>query len=181
MSAPSRRHARTIALTIGAALGLTAVFIVGLPYLIFNATRDISWLQLPLGPLRWLGLPLVAGGSYLYVISLAQLLRRETSALPVLTPSALDTSGWYGRSRNPLLLGVVAVQLGTALAAASLALLAYALAYWAWLHVFVTRREERDLRRAFGDAYDRYAAEVPRWIGIRRRPGTDRGRGPRDA
>jgi len=40
---------------------------------------------------------------------------------------------------------IVAIQLGTALVAASLALLAYALLYWLWLHFFVTRREEPDL------------------------------------
>jgi protein-S-isoprenylcysteine O-methyltransferase Ste14 len=93
-----------------------------------------------------------------------KLLQRDTSALPGVAPTALDTSGWYGRTRNPLLLGVVAIQLGTALVAASLALLAYALLYWLWLHAFVTRREEPDMKRAFGDAYTRYAAAVPRWI-----------------
>ena len=178
MPAPPPQRARTIALTIAAAVGLTAVFIVGLPWLIFNATSHITWVALPIGPLRWLGLPLAACGLYVYVVSLAQLLHRQTSALPGLAPSALDTAGWYGRSRNPLLLGVVAVQLGTALVAASLALLAYALAYWAWLHVFVTQREERDMQQAFGDAYDRYAAEVPRWIGFRR---VRRHHPPRDA
>ena len=114
--------------------------------------------------MRWLGIPLVAFGLYLYVWSLVKLLQRDTSALPGVAPTALDTSGWYGRTRNPLLLGVVAIQLGTALVASSLALLVYALLYWLWLHTFVTRREEPDLERAFGDAYTRYAAAVPRWI-----------------
>ena len=159
-----RGRARTVALTIGAALALHAVFVVGLPWLILSTTSGCSWLALPIGPLRWLGVPLAAFGLYLYVWSLVQLLRRDTSALPGLAPTALDTSGWYGRTRNPLLLGVVAVQCGTALAAASLVLLAYALAYWSWLHLFVTRREEPDMERAFGDAYARYASEVPRWI-----------------
>ena len=161
--APSSR-ARAVAVTIGTAAMLYAVFIVGLPWLILSMTRGVPSLALPIGPLRWLGIPLVAFGLYLYVWSLVKLLQRDTSALPGVAPTALDTSGWYGRTRNPLLLGVVAIQLGTALVASSLALLVYALLYWLWLHTFVTRREEPDLERAFGDAYTRYAAAVPRWI-----------------
>src|SRR6185295_7758613 len=79
--APSHR-ARAVAVTIGAALMLYAVFIVGLPWLILSMTRGVPSLALPIGPLRWLGLPLVAFGLYLYVWSLVKLLQRDTSALP---------------------------------------------------------------------------------------------------
>ena len=44
------------------------------------------------------------------------------------------------------------------------ALLGYALAYWAWLAAFVVVKEEPDLRRAFGAAFDAYCREVPCWI-----------------
>jgi protein-S-isoprenylcysteine O-methyltransferase Ste14 len=162
------RRLRTIALTIGAALALYAVFIVGIPWLILSAAHDIAWLRVPIGPLRWPGVLLIAFGLYLYVWSLVRLLQRDTSALPGLQPTALDTSGWYGRVRHPLLLGVIAIMFGEATVTASLALLAYAAAYWLWLHIFVTRREEPDLRRVFGDGYTRYAAEVPRWLPRRR-------------
>ena len=150
--------------TIAVALGLYAVFIVGLPWLILTSTRDVSWLWLPLGPLRWLGLIAIAFGLYLYVWALVHLLQRETSAIPGVRPTVLDTSGWYARVRHPLLAGVVAILLGEAVAAQSLALLGYALAYWAWLHLYVTSREEPQLREAFGQAYADYAAQVPRWI-----------------
>ena len=84
----------------------------------------------------------------------------------------LVTHGWYGRTRHPLLLGVVAILFGEAVFFSSLALLGYALAYWLWLTLFVALREEPDLRRTFGSSYDAYCREVPRWLpGIRRRIG----------
>ena len=150
--------------TVAVALTLAAVVLVGLPWLIARWTREVGWLQMPIGGMRWLGVAAVGFGIYLYVWSLIRLLRRGTSALPGEPPTALETSGWYGRVRHPLLLGVVAILLGEAIAAASLAVLAFALAYWSFLHVFVTLKEEPDLKRAFGDRYLAYAAAVPRWI-----------------
>ena len=70
--APSSR-ARAVAVTIGAATMLYAVFIVGLPWLILSMSRGVPSLALPIGPLRWLGLPLVAFGLYLYGWSLVKL------------------------------------------------------------------------------------------------------------
>jgi len=158
--------------TVAVALTLAAVFVISLPWLILSATRDLGWLHMPIGGLRWLGVLAIGLGVYLYVWSLVSLLRRGTSALPGQPPTALATSGWYGRVRHPLLLGVVLILLGEAIATASLALLAFALAYWAWLHVFVRLKEEPDLQRVFGDQYRAYAAEVPRWI-PRARPWRD--------
>jgi protein-S-isoprenylcysteine O-methyltransferase Ste14 len=141
---------------------LHGLFTITVPWLLLR--HSTAWPALPLGPLRWVGGALVAFGAYLYVWSVAYLLKRQTSAIPGERPARLQVSGWYGRVRHPLLLGVVAILLGEAIWFASLALLAYALSYWLWLHVFVTVREERDLREAFGDAYASYAREVPRWL-----------------
>ena len=150
--------------TIAIAVALHGVFTVSLPWLILTATSDSSWAWLPLGPLRWLGPALIAFGVYLYVWSVARLISRQTSALPGQAPTALECDGWYARVRHPLLLGVILILLGEAIAFASLALLAYALLYWLWLHVFVTRREEPELVAAFGQAYREYCQRVPRWI-----------------
>ena len=153
-----------LARTIGVASVLWGIFMIGVPWLVLTSTRDLSWLWLPLGSTRWIGLLAIAFGVYLYVWSVAHLLRRQTSAIPGGRPTALETGGWYARVRHPLLLGVVAILIGEAVTTRSLALLGYALAYWLWLHVFVTWREEPQLRATFGEAYSRYAARVPRWI-----------------
>jgi len=148
--------------TILVALVLSAVFLVTVPWLIVRSTQAV--LAANLLPVRIAGASLTAFGVYLYVWSVRRLLLRRTSAIPGVAPAQLETSGWYGRVRHPLLLGVVAVLLGEAALFASLPLLAYALAYWLWLHLFVTRKEEPDLIAAFGDDYRRYRRHVWRFL-----------------
>lgn len=150
--------------TVLAAALLHSAFTVGLPIAILRWTGDSPLLATGIGPLRWLGAALIAFGAYLYLSCAGHLLRSETSAIPATKPAVLVTDGWYARTRNPLLLGVVTILLGEAVLFLSLALAGYALAYWAWLTAFVVLREESDLRQAFGSGFDAYRKEVPRWI-----------------
>lgn len=149
---------------VATAIVLHGIFTVGLPALILGLTRDLAMFNPDIGPARWLGAGLAGFGVYLYVWSAAHLLRRRTSAVPGREATVLVTQGWYGRTRHPLLLGVVAILLGEAVFFSSLALLGYTLGYWLWLTVFVALKEEPDLRRTFGSSYDAYCREVPRWI-----------------
>ena len=158
-----------VAAFVATAIVLNGVFTVGLPALILGRTEGMAMLYPDIGPVRWLGGGLAAFGIHLYLWSAVHLLRRSTSATPGREATALLTHGWYGRTRHPLLLGVVAILFGEAVFFSSLALLAYALAYWLWLTAFVALREEPDLRRTFGAEYDAYCREVPRWIPILRR------------
>jgi len=150
--------------TILAAALLHGVFTVGLPVVILRWTGESPLLLAGIGPSRWLGAAPIGFGAYLYVSSAARLLRSHTSAIPGAKPAVLVTDGWYARTRNPLLLGVVAILAGEAVLFLSPALAGYALAYWAWLTAFVVLREESDLREAFGAGFDAYCQEVPRWI-----------------
>ena len=156
------------------AILLHGVFTVGLPALILGLTRGLAILNPGIGPGRWLGAGLGGFGIYLYLWSAVHLLRRRTSAVPGKEATALVTHGWYGRTRHPLLLGVVAILFGEAVFFSSLALLSYTLAYWLWLTAFVVLKEEPDLRLTFGSSYDAYCREVPRWIPRLSRP-ADRG------
>jgi protein-S-isoprenylcysteine O-methyltransferase Ste14 len=153
-----------VAKTIAVALLLHAVFTVTLPYVILRSTAEYSWASFDLGPARWSGVVLMSVGAYLYVWSLAHLLGRETSAIPGAEATNLQTDGWYGRLRHPLLLGVVLILLGEPLWFGSFPLLAYALLYWIWLHAFVALKEEPSLHARFGKAYADYCARVPRWL-----------------
>lgn len=74
------------------------------------------------------------------------------------------SEGVHGRSRNPLQLGVVVILFGESLAFESLALLVYAMLYWAWLTLYLVIVEEPALRRTLGDEYLRYCRHVPRWF-----------------
>ena len=146
------------------AVVLNTVFAVGLPLLVLRLTAGPAILNPDIGAARWLGAGLGAFGIYLYLWSAVHLLRRGTSAVPGTEATVLVTHGWYGRTRHPLLLGVVTILSGEAVFFSSLALLGYALVYWLWLTAFVALKEEPDLRRTFGADYDAYCREVPRWI-----------------
>ena len=150
--------------TVLTAALLHGVFTVGLPTVILRWTGGSPLLPAGIGPSRWLGAAAIGFGAYLYVSSAGRLLRSHTSAVPGGKPVVLVTDGWYARTRNPLLLGVVTILVGEAVLFHSPALAGYALAYWSWLTVFVVLREESDLREAFGARFDAYCQEVPRWI-----------------
>ena len=74
------------------------------------------------------------------------------------------SEGVHGWSRNPLLLGVIVILFGECLAFESLALLAYAVLYWAWLTLYLVLAEEPALRRTLGNEYTDYCRQVPRWF-----------------
>lgn len=150
--------------TICIAAALHGIFTISVPWLLIEAIGDRRWASVPLGPVRWIGLLGVAVGLYLYLWALLRLMRRQTSALPGQPPTALEIAGWYSRVRHPLLLGVVLILIGEAIAAQSVILLSYSLLYWLWLNLFVARREEPELHAAFGDAYAAYCRQVPRWL-----------------
>jgi protein-S-isoprenylcysteine O-methyltransferase Ste14 len=77
----------------------------------------------------------------------------------------LISGGLYRFSRNPTFVGQAALLAGVALAVPAVpALIATIL--FLWSASTQVRSEEATLRVAIGPDYDRYAASVPRWIGI---------------
>ena len=78
--------------------------------------------------------------------------------------SALVVRGPYRHVRNPMITGVVLVLAGEAVVAQS-APLAVWLGCVALVNaIYMPLVEEPGLRRRFGDAYDVYCANVPRWL-----------------
>ena len=84
--------------------------------------------------------------------------------------TGLVTSGLFAFSRNPTFLGIVAVVLGTFLAAPTMVTGIVLAAAWAAFSIQI-RMEEEHLERMHGPVYDRYRATVPRWIGLPHKPG----------
>jgi protein-S-isoprenylcysteine O-methyltransferase Ste14 len=79
------------------------------------------------------------------------------------SPVALVTTGPYAVSRNPMYVGWSLIHLGVGLAARS----PWVLLSWLYPFRLVHREvleEERILSREFGDAFDEYAARVPRYV-----------------
>jgi len=73
----------------------------------------------------------------------------------------LASCGPYRYTRNPLYLGSFLIGLGFAMAAASWLLGLAFLIFFLLIYAPVMRREEGELRRQFGEEYERYAGSVP--------------------
>jgi protein-S-isoprenylcysteine O-methyltransferase Ste14 len=82
-------------------------------------------------------------------------------------PRHLVVSGLYRYSRNPMYVSVVLILWGWAAGFHSRALAFYALAVMLAFHARVVLGEEPWLARTHGNAWDRYRAAVPRWLGRR--------------
>lgn len=81
-------------------------------------------------------------------------------------PRRLVITGLYRWMRNPMYVGLGVMLLGETLLLPQIwremAVLIAVL--WIAVTVMVVRKEERDLRRLFGAAYEEYCRRVPRWI-----------------
>jgi protein-S-isoprenylcysteine O-methyltransferase Ste14 len=84
---------------------------------------------------------------------------------PIDAPRVLVVKGLYRFTRNPMYVGVANVIFGQALFYGSSRVAIYGCFVVVTFHLFVLFYEEPTLRRLFGDQYDRYCTQVPRWIG----------------
>ncbi len=73
----------------------------------------------------------------------------------------LAVQGPYQWTRNPLYLGSLLMGLGFTLAGATLWLLAFFLSLFLIIYIPVMRREEQELKQAFGHDYEAYRLQVP--------------------
>ncbi len=83
---------------------------------------------------------------------------------PVLPTEHLVVTGLYRFVRNPMYVGVLSVILGQGLLLGDTQVLRYGAVVWLAFGLFVIGYEEPTLRRTFGEEYERFCANVPRWI-----------------
>lgn len=115
--------------------------------------------------LRPIGVVLIALGLIPLVESFARFaLKGLGTPAPILPTRHLVVTGFYRHVRNPMYVGVVTIILGEALLASDVHLLAYAAIAWLCMHLFVVFYEEPKLQQTFGAEYDRFRANVPRWL-----------------
>ncbi|MGH3042562.1 MAG: methyltransferase family protein [Gaiellaceae bacterium] len=126
----------------------------------------------PSRPLAIVGISLIVFGLALVAWTVALFARVSRGTLAPWDPtSRLVVSGPYRHVRNPMISGVLAILLGEAALFASVPLLLWLAAVFAANAVYFPLVEEPGLRRRFGEEYDAYRANVPRWL-PRVRPGS---------
>ncbi|MBI4905572.1 MAG: isoprenylcysteine carboxylmethyltransferase family protein [Acidobacteria bacterium] len=115
--------------------------------------------------LRAVGVVLVLCGIPVLVDSFVRFAREGLGTpAPIAPTEHLVVSGWYRYVRNPMYVAVLSLVFGQALLFGNWTLVEYGAVLWVFFHLFVTGYEERVLRRKYGAEYDRFMANVPRWI-----------------
>jgi protein-S-isoprenylcysteine O-methyltransferase Ste14 len=144
------------------AIGLLPVTVTGVvPALILWQ----SGAELAAWPLAALGVVLVALGVALLTWTVALFARVGKGTLAPWDPtSRLVVAGPYRHVRNPMISGVLAVLLGEAALFGSRPLLIWFGIVLALNAVYFPLVEEPGLRERFGEDYERYRANVPRWL-----------------
>lgn len=120
--------------------------------------RLVAW------PWTLIGLVPLAMGLAVMIRGERQFKKTGTPVQPGSDPTTLVTSGVFSRTRNPMYLGIVLVLVGVAGLLGTLSPFVSPLVIGPVLSVRFIRREEASLRSTFGDAYDEYRDEVPRWL-----------------
>jgi protein-S-isoprenylcysteine O-methyltransferase Ste14 len=156
------RHLRAVVLCPGLVTLAVPALIVWL-----TETVEVGW-ELP-GALAVLpvvlGAALIGTGLLLVVQTVALFATEGRGTLAPWDPtSRLVVRGPYRYVRNPMISGVLLVLLGEAALLGSVPLLAWFLAVFAVNAVYFPLVEEPGLRIRFGEDYDRYRDNVPRWV-----------------
>jgi protein-S-isoprenylcysteine O-methyltransferase Ste14 len=149
----------------------------GIPWALSHLGPRYGWADG--GPSDWnlLGYAPVAVGAvllaWILVFGLSQY-RNLPGRVPIdyYNPAFLMTGGPYAVSRHPMYVGELALWVGVAGLSGSPVALAGSAAMFAVMRRLAAR-EEAGLEAAFGDAYRRYKARVPRWVGWPRRAEPD--------
>jgi protein-S-isoprenylcysteine O-methyltransferase Ste14 len=145
------------------------------PPILFVLGIGVAWLigravPLPLAPDTLRPVSLLAG--YVAIVfasatitwALVTFRLADTGIYPNQPATSIVARGPYRFSRNPMYVGLTALNLGVALVANSLWMVA-AIPVVLWLlTVLVIRREEAYLSSAFGETYAEYRRSVRRWL-----------------
>ena len=96
--------------------------------------------------------------------SIKQFFVQKTTIIPFHQSTALITSGPFRWSRNPIYLSMVLLLTGMAFFLGSLTPLLVPPLFAVLIKRMFIRREEQMLKDQFGDCYQQYCREVPRWF-----------------
>jgi len=112
-----------------------------------------------------IGLALMLAGLWGFVWTASLFIRIGKGTLAPWDPTKrLVVTGSYAHVRNPMITSVIIVLLGEALFFGSWPILVWALIAFFINHIYFIFSEEPGLSRRFGDEYEVYKNNVPRWM-----------------
>ena len=157
----SKRLLRSFVVLPGIALLLIPVLIVWL-------TRGVDWtssLARPDQAQFWLGLLAGLLGTWLALASVSTMLRYgEGTPAPWEPTRRLVLRGPYRYVRNPMMIGVMLLLLAEAFLLQSWGIAIWLAVFLLLNVIYLPRVEEKGLEQRFGEDYQQYKANVPRWI-----------------
>lgn len=115
-------------------------------------------------PWRLLGCIPLLGGLLLNLLADQAFKRNHTTVKPFDEPTHLITTGVFRLSRHPMYLGMVLILGGIALLLGTLTPFIIVPVFAALMDAIFIRAEERMLTEQFGVAWQRYHANVRRWL-----------------
>jgi protein-S-isoprenylcysteine O-methyltransferase Ste14 len=115
--------------------------------------------------LRIAGVVLILAGLPVLLDSFARFaIQGLGTPAPVFPTKHLVVTGWYRYVRNPMYVAVLSIIVGQALLLGNIHVLEYGAAAWLVTHFFVLAYEEPTMRATFGEEYQQFCQNVPRWI-----------------
>ena len=145
--------------------GFLGVVLVALPWAFYQVDVRFPAVHVEIGWLRTVGVVLFAVSFALYLGASYVLTRWGKGAYVEFDPpTRLVVTGPYRYVRNPVVAFLLGSMLGEAIGLSSTGVLLMFLIFVGLSWVQVTRFEEPVLRKRFGQSYDEYCAQVPRWI-----------------
>lgn len=147
-------------------LPVNAVIVI--PGLLLWMTHGISWswnVASPATPQFWATLFLFAAGFWMgaWTARMFMILGQGTPA-PWDPPRKFVVAGPYRYVRNPMISGVIAMLFAEAMFFDSLALICWAVFFFAANMIYMPLFEEPGLEARFGEDYLTYKRHVPRWL-----------------
>jgi len=121
--------------------------------------------QIEMGLFTWLAIPLWLIGALIVLWSFWNfLVQGRGTPAPLDPPKELVAVGFYRYTRNPMYVGVLLLIAGHFFWFGFWNLLFYAVIIFFTFNTFVAYYEEPTLKKNFGETYEKYCRQVPRWI-----------------
>lgn len=109
-----------------------------------------------------LSLPLLIGGSFLWLWSVLKFLKTKGTPVPVNPPTKLITDGPYLYSRNPMMTGLFMVMAGIGIFTGSVTLTFFMTPLFVMISIIEFKYiEEPELEKRFGNIYSYYKEKTP--------------------